>query len=112
LLKQVESHQTTTIMSTYDMLVEEGRKEEKKKVALKQILSISTSLQNNIAIEIIAIVLSLPPIYVKNIQKELQKESEILQLLKDKLTIQQIAKQLKVSELVVEALHKTDSHIT
>ena len=104
LLEQVEDHQTTTIMSTYDMLIEEGKKRATKKAALEKILSIRTALGKDLTIDIIAIILNLSNDYVKNKQKELQKENEILQLLKNKHTVKQIAKQLKISELVVEAI--------
>ena len=118
LLKQVESHQTATIMSTYDMLIAEGKKRAevekikegiKKGIETEKILSIRTAFQKDLAIDTIAIILNVSTDYVKNIQKELKNEDKILQLLKDKQTIKQIAKQLKISELVIEALHKKDS---
>jgi len=108
LLEQVEAHQKKTIMSTYDMIIaeaiEERSRKEKKEKALEHILLIRTSLQKNIDIEIVALLLKISPNYVKKTQAALQKKSEILQFLKDKHTIKQIAKQLKISELVVEAI--------
>jgi len=61
-------------------------------------------MTNTRIIDIVAIILDISPIYIKITRKELLKESEILQLLKDRHTINQIAKQLKISELVIEAI--------
>ena len=58
----------------------------------------------NLSINTIAIILNVSTDYVKNVKQALKNEDKILQLLKDKLSIKRIAQQLKISELVVEAI--------
>ena len=115
LIKQVESHQITMIMSTYDMLIAEGKKRAevekikegiKKGIETEKILSIRSAFRKRLAINTIAIILNVSTDYVKNVKQALKNEDKILQLLKDKLSIKRIAQQLKISELVVEAIKK------
>jgi len=103
-------------MSTYDMLIAEGekigeirgelkgKKEEQKKRTLEIILSIRSALRKRLAINTIALILNVSTDYVKKTQVELQKEVDVLELLKSQHTIKQIAQQLKISALVVEAI--------
>jgi len=86
-------------MSTYDMLIAEGekigeirgelkgKKEEQKKRTLEIILSIRSALRKRLAINTIALILNVSTDYVKKTQVELQKEVDVLELLKSQLFV-------------------------
>jgi len=107
------------IMSTLTMLREEGKLEgielgkkegiqlgKKEGIYKRNVIIIRNMIMEKISINKISTFLSLSPNYVKDLQKDLQKESSILALLAVKKKPQQIAKQIKVNIWLVEVINE------